>query len=102
MAFKLEICCRRGLTTQDRTSYRFIQVTLKKPVGLVLADNKTRTNVIVEEIVPGGNADKSGKVQAGDIISRFTSFLFRRNLADCIVLAPAELELLSASPNTFA
>ena len=38
--------------------------------GLVLADNKTRTNVIVEEIVPGGNAEKSGKIQAGDIISR--------------------------------
>ncbi len=38
--------------------------------GLVLADNKTRTNVIVEEIVPGGNAEKSGKIQVGDIVSR--------------------------------
>ena len=38
--------------------------------GLVLADNKTRTNVIVEEIVPGGNAEKSGKIHVGDIVSR--------------------------------
>lgn len=50
-----------------------IQITLKKPMGLVLADNKTRTSVIVEDVVPGGNADKSGKVQVGDIISRFAS-----------------------------
>ena len=35
-----------------------------------MADNKTRTNVIVEEVVSGGNAEKSGKVQVGDIVSR--------------------------------
>lgn len=39
--------------------------------GLILADNKTRTNVIVEEVVSGGNAEKSGKVQVGDIVSRY-------------------------------
>ena len=36
-----------------------------------MADNKTRTNVIVEEVVSGGNAEKSGKVQVGDIVSRY-------------------------------
>ena len=38
--------------------------------GLMLADSKTSKNVFVEEIIPDGNAEKSGKVQVGDILSR--------------------------------
>jgi len=37
-------------------------VTLRKPVGVVFAQNKTGP-VFVEELTAGGNADKSGLVQ---------------------------------------
>lgn len=37
-------------------------VKLRKPVGVVFAQNKGGP-VFVEELTPGGNADKSGMVQ---------------------------------------
>lgn len=39
-------------------------VTLRKPVGVVLSQNKGGP-VFVEELTAGGNADKSGMVQVG-------------------------------------
>lgn len=39
-------------------------VTLRKPVGVIFAQNKTGP-VFVEELTAGGNADKSGVVQVG-------------------------------------
>lgn len=38
--------------------------------GIILVDSKSRGSVVVEEVVSGGNAEKSGKVQVGDIVSR--------------------------------
>lgn len=40
------------------------KVTLRKPVGVVFAQNKGGP-VFVEELTAGGNADKSGMVQVG-------------------------------------
>jgi predicted secreted protein len=39
-------------------------VTLRKPVGVIFAQNKGGP-VFVEELTAGGNADKSGVVQVG-------------------------------------
>ncbi|CAK0751030.1 hypothetical protein CVIRNUC_002036 [Coccomyxa viridis] len=66
-----------SVSQEDRTSYRIVQVTLKKPMGLILADSKTSQNVFVEEVIPDGNAEKSGKVQVGDILSRCSATVLK-------------------------
>lgn len=48
---------------------QYIRVKLRKPMGMVLSE-KNDNVVFVEEITTGGNADKSGKVEVGDIISK--------------------------------
>ena len=45
-----------------------IRVKLRKPMGMVLAEKGS--TVFVEEMTAGGNADKSGKVEVGDVISK--------------------------------
>jgi C-terminal processing protease CtpA/Prc len=41
-------------------------VSLGKPLGLVLEENKSTGTIIVAEIIPGGNAEKSGVISVGD------------------------------------
>ena len=48
---------------------QYVRVKLRKPMGMVLSE-KNDNVVFVEEITAGGNADKSGKVEVGDIISK--------------------------------
>ena len=47
-----------------------LQVTIRKPLGLVLGEAERGGAVIVEEIVQGGNAEQTGAVHVGDIVSR--------------------------------
>ena len=49
-------------------------VTLRKPVGVVFAQNKGGP-VFVEEVSSGGNADKSGVVQVSDAIATTATHL---------------------------
>lgn len=51
-------------------------VTLKKPLGLVLAERKGG-GVFVEEIIEGGHADMSGEVRVGDIISACSAVVLK-------------------------
>lgn len=51
-------------------------VTLRKPVGVVFAQNKTGP-VFVEELTAGGNADKSGLVQVGDVLSQCSAVVLK-------------------------
>ena len=46
------------------------QGVLVAPQGLVLLEDKAKKAVVVEEIVEGGNADQSGQVQVGDILTK--------------------------------
>ena len=48
-----------------------LQVTIRKPLGLVLGEAERGGAVVVEEIVQGGNAEQTGAVQVGDIVSRY-------------------------------
>ena len=41
-------------------------VALGKPLGLVLEEQKSTGSIVVAEIVPGGNAEKSGVISVGD------------------------------------
>ncbi|KAH7620200.1 hypothetical protein NADE_002830 [Nannochloris sp. 'desiccata'] len=41
-------------------------VSLGKPLGLVLEERKSTGTIIVAEIVPGGNAERSGVISVGD------------------------------------
>ena len=43
------------------------EVTLQKPLGVVL-EQDAQKNVYVAEIDAGGNADLSGKVKVGDVV----------------------------------
>ncbi|GFH44549.1 hypothetical protein CTEN210_01023 [Chaetoceros tenuissimus] len=44
-------------------------VELKRPLGLVLEEDKATGNVYVETVAPKGNAARSGLVQEGDIVT---------------------------------
>ncbi|KAK9842698.1 hypothetical protein WJX74_000829 [Apatococcus lobatus] len=61
---------------QDSTRQQFIRVKLRKPMGMVLSE-KSNNVVFVEEISAGGNADKSGKVQVGDVISKCSAYVLK-------------------------
>ncbi|KAL4424063.1 hypothetical protein ABPG75_001364 [Micractinium tetrahymenae] len=46
-----------------------IRLTLRKPLGLVLAERTgPPAEVFIEEIAPGGNADKDGRLAVGDTL----------------------------------
>lgn len=46
-----------------------IRLTLRKPLGLVLAERPgPPAEVFIEEIAPGGNADKDGRLAVGDTL----------------------------------
>ncbi|KAK9817816.1 hypothetical protein WJX72_002663 [[Myrmecia] bisecta] len=53
------------------------EVTLRKPLGMVLAEDRVGGATIVEELVPGGNADKSGVVAAGDVVKRCSAYVLK-------------------------
>ena len=49
-------------------------VSLSKPLGLVLEENKTTGTITVAEIVPGGNADNNGLISVGDLLIATSGF----------------------------
>ena len=40
---------------------------------------KDRKAVVVEEIVKGGNAEQSGQVKVGDVVSKYAACFFTHN-----------------------
>lgn len=64
-----------------RVSARHVfQVTLKKPMGLVLAERQLAdgsAQVWVEEVVAGGHADQDGSVRAGDLLTRCSATVLK-------------------------
>jgi len=54
-----------------------VAVTIDRPLGLVFEEklDGLYTKIVVEEIVPGGNADKAGVLQVGDVL-RVTTAVF--------------------------
>lgn len=66
LAFK---CCRAPET---------IRLTLRKPLGLVLAERKgPPPSVFIEEITPGGNAAKDGRLRVGDTLTKCSATLLK-------------------------
>ena len=47
-----------------------VEVKLKRPLGIVLAEDTKAKRVFVEELAQGGNAEKSGRVAVGDIVTK--------------------------------
>lgn len=43
-------------------------VTLSKPLGLVLEENKSAGTIVVADVVEGGNAERSGEITVGDTL----------------------------------
>ena len=50
-------------------AFKMIQVTLRRPLGMVLAEDENDKTVFVEELTEGGNADQSGKVSMWQTLS---------------------------------
>lgn len=52
---------------------------IKKPLGLVLAEGGSSgsRHVFVEEIVPGGNAEKNGMVRVGDVLAKTSAVMLK-------------------------
>jgi hypothetical protein len=53
----------------DLQTTRPYRVSIKQPLGIVLAEDAKNRRIVVEEVVPGGNADQEGSVQVGDVLS---------------------------------
>ncbi|EFN59382.1 hypothetical protein CHLNCDRAFT_137860 [Chlorella variabilis] len=67
-------------SAEGATDVNTIKLTLRKPLGLVLAEREQpggAAQVFVEEIVAGGNAAKDGQVQVGDVLTRCSAVLLK-------------------------
>lgn len=53
-----------------------INVTLRKPMGMVLAEGKDG-NVFVESITEGGNAAEDGSIKVNDIVRRTSAYVLK-------------------------
>lgn len=53
---------------QNTDNPKLVTLTIKKPLGIVLAENKDSGEVFVEEIVPNSNAAKTQAVSVGDVL----------------------------------
>ena len=65
--------------TRVYSEYARFSIELQKPLGLILGTTAD-LGAVVEDIVPGGNADKLGNVQVGDMISKVTTI---DGIVDC-------------------
>eukprot|EP00198_Chlamydomonas_reinhardtii_P011323 XP_001700660.1 predicted protein [Chlamydomonas reinhardtii] len=53
------------------------KVTIRKPLGLVFEQARDGGPIFVAEVTAGGNADKSGAVAVGDILSRCSAVVLK-------------------------
>lgn len=61
--------------SQDDGDQRF-SVTLRKPMGMVLAEGKNG-EVFVESLVEGGNAAEEGSIQVGDVVRQTRAYVLK-------------------------
>lgn len=59
--------CVKG-EQENTESPKLVTLTIKKPLGIVLAENRDSGEVFVEEIVPNSNAAKTEAVSVGDVL----------------------------------
>ncbi|KAL6752363.1 hypothetical protein V8C86DRAFT_2757499 [Haematococcus lacustris] len=52
-------------------------LTLRKPVGIAFAQKAVGEPVLVDEVIPGGIADKTGRVRVGDILTRCSAVVLK-------------------------
>eukprot|EP00890_Picochlorum_soloecismus_P001676 jgi/Picsp_1/2509/NSC_00740-R1_protein len=63
----VRLWCVKG-EQQNTDSPKLVTLTIKKPLGIVLAENKDSGEVFVEEIVPNSNAANTKAVSVGDVL----------------------------------
>ena len=44
-------------------------MTIRQPLGIVLAEDAKNGRIVVEEVVSGGNAARDGRVAVGDVLT---------------------------------
>ena len=54
-----------------------IRVSLKKPLGLVLEQNKTSLDIFVVEVMPDGSAAKDGRIAPGDQLIATSAIVYQ-------------------------
>lgn len=55
----------------------YVTLKLRKPVGVVFTQKPTGGPVYVDEVTPGGNADKSGAVKVGDVLTKCSAVVLK-------------------------
>jgi len=77
-------------------------VTLKRPLGLVL-EEITPGRIVVSEIIPGGNADKSGQVRVGDELVATSALVYttRQQYGEVAVRGGEEIVRLAVRGESF-
>jgi len=66
----LVACSQAGADSAPRIKGAEYVLTLKRPLGMTLAENVEKKEVFVESLVEGGNAEATNKIRVGDIISK--------------------------------
>lgn len=68
--------CRRGVVPAAAADApagaggsRRYRVTIRQPLGIVLAEDAKNGRIVVEEVVSGGNAARDGRVAVGDVLT---------------------------------
>jgi S1-C subfamily serine protease len=68
--------------TAAKVGVEYVQLTIKKPLGLVLSEKRPSGEVYVEEIVADGNAAATGLVRVGDILTRTSATVLKSSDKD--------------------
>ena len=63
-------CSQEEAPAAPRIKGAEYRLTLKRPLGMTLAENIEKKEVFVESLVPGGNAEATNKIRVGDVISK--------------------------------
>uniref|UniRef100_A0A383W2S3 PDZ domain-containing protein n=1 Tax=Tetradesmus obliquus TaxID=3088 RepID=A0A383W2S3_TETOB len=71
-----EAAAAAGDAPQPQQQPQGVSVKLRKPVGIVFAQNRNGP-VFVEEIAPGSNAEKCGEVQVGDVLDQCSAIVLK-------------------------
>ncbi|KAG2423727.1 hypothetical protein HXX76_015116 [Chlamydomonas incerta] len=66
-----------GAAPAEPTAAATTKVTIRKPLGLVFEQARDGGPIFVAEVTAGGNADKTGAVAVGDILSRCSAVVLK-------------------------
>ncbi|CAG9466788.1 unnamed protein product [Pedinophyceae sp. YPF-701] len=70
---------REGEDLKEPLPAGLISAQVRKPLGIVLGERGRGGEVFVEEITPGGNAEKNGVLKEGDVLVRVSATILKKD-----------------------